>query len=179
MRKRLKLRALRLEDAEVTLTWRNREDIRDRYSGHPFPVNYEMEKSWLEKVARSNIPTTVLGIEELSSQKLIGLTDLRNINFINREAECGMIIGDKEQQGKGYGEEATRLILEFAFRQLGLNRVFVRAIADNAPAIRVLTKCGFQEEGRLRESVFKNGRFKDQLLMSILSREFRHEEDDN
>ena len=177
MRKRLKLRALRLEDAEVTWPWRNQDDIRDQYSGHPFPVNYEMERSWLEKVIRSNTPTTVFGIEVVSSQKLIGMTVLRNINLINREAELAIFIGDEEERRKGYGVDALRLTLDFAFHQLGLNRVFLKVNVDNAPALRLYKKCGFQEEGRLRESIFKNGRFKDQLVMSILSREFRREKD--
>jgi RimJ/RimL family protein N-acetyltransferase len=177
MRRRLKLRALRLEDAAVTWAWRNQDDIRDQYSGHPFPVNYEMERSWLERIACSNIPTTVFGIEVVSSQKLIGMTVLRDINLISREAEFAMLIGDKEERRKGYGAEALRLTLDFAFQQLGLNRVFLKVNVDNAPALRLYEKCGFQEEGRLRESVFKKGLFKDQLVMSILSREFRCEED--
>ena len=178
MRTSLKLRALRLDDAEVTWAWRNQDDIRDQYSGHPFPVNLEMERSWLEKTAGSNIPTTVFGIELVASNKLIGMTVLRNINFINREAELAILIGDEEERGKGYATDALRLTLDFAFRKLGLNRIFLKVNVDNAPALQLYEKCGFQKEGRLRESVFKNGLFKDQLVMSVLSREFGRDKDD-
>lgn len=61
----IKLRALSIDDKEKTLGWHNQEDIVDLYSGHPFPVNPEMEKKWYEKILTSNFPLTVFGIEFL------------------------------------------------------------------------------------------------------------------
>jgi len=173
MRKRILLRALTIEDAKITWKWRNQKDIMDNYAGHPFPVNYEMEKAWYEKILYSNIPTSVFGIEIIESNTLIGMTFLKNINFINRETEFAIFIGESKEQGKGYAEEATFLTLNIAFMKLGINRIFLKVNEDNISAIKLYKRCGFKEEGILRESTFKNNIFKNQLIMSILKREFK------
>jgi len=162
-----------MEDAKITWKWRNQKDIMDNYAGHPFPVNYEVEKNWYEKVIYSNIPTSVFGIEIIESNKLIGMTFLKNINFINREAEFAIFIGDIKEQSKGYAEEATFSTLNFAFMKLGQNRIFLKVNEDNVSAIKLYKRCGFKEEGILRESMFKNNMFKNQLIMSILKKEFK------
>ena len=144
----------------------------DEYSGHPFPVNYELEKVWYEKFIYSNIPTSTFAIEIINPQKLIGMTFLKSINLINRETEFAIIIGDVEERGKGYGQEATQKTLEFAFFNLGLNRVFLKVVEDNSAAIRLYENCGFIKEGILRESMFKNNKLKNQIIMSILKSEF-------
>ncbi|MBC8184202.1 GNAT family N-acetyltransferase [candidate division KSB1 bacterium] len=172
MNDRLRLRALTMDDAKITWKWRNLEDIVDEYSGHPFPVNYELEKAWYEKFIYSNIPTTTFGIEIFNPEKLIGLTFLKGINYLNRETEFAIIIGDVEERGKGYAQEATQKTLAFAFFKLGLNRVFLKVIEDNSVAVKLYEYCGFVKEGILRESIFKNNKLKNQIVMSILKSEF-------
>ncbi|MBK6444137.1 MAG: GNAT family N-acetyltransferase [Bacteroidetes bacterium] len=168
----IRLRALTLEDALVTWQWRNQDEIRNDFSGHPFPVNYEQEKEWYLKILGSNIPTTAFGIEIVSSSQLAGMTFLKNINQLHRQAEFAILV-DKAQSGKGYGKEACMQTLQFAFSNLGLHRIFLKVRKDNTAAIKVYTACGFTEEGVLREDVYKQGEFKDVLIMSILSYEFQ------
>ena len=173
MSDKIRLRALTMDDAKITWQWRNLKAIVDEYSGHPFPVNYEMEKHWYEKYLYSNLPTTVFGVEIIASQKLIGFTILKGINFINREAEFAIIIGDVGERGKGYGYSATEKTVEFAFYQLGLNRVFLKVIEENEAAIKLYKKLGFVQEGVLRESIFKNDKLKNQVVMALLKSEFK------
>jgi RimJ/RimL family protein N-acetyltransferase len=170
---KVRLRALTNSDAEKTLSWHNQEDISDLYSGHPFPVNIEMEQKWYKKILYSNFPITVFGIEYIESSTLIGITMLKNINMINRSSEFAIYIGDKEFRGKGLSVESTKETLCFGFYKLGLNRIFLKVLEENEPAIKLYSNVGFRKEGLLQDSVFKNNCYKNELLLAILKEEFR------
>jgi diamine N-acetyltransferase len=75
-------------------------------------------------------------------------------------------------RGKGLAEEASRLLLRFAFGTLGLHRVFLQVNVTNQSAISLYRRLGFVEEGILRGAVFADGRFVDRLLLSMLAHEF-------
>jgi len=169
---RIKLRALTRSDITSTLHWHNNEDIKNLYSGHPFPVNIEMEEKWYEKLLTSNFPTTVFGIEIIDTNELIGILSLKNINLINRDAELAIYIGADNAKGKGFSKEATLLILNFAFNNLGLNRIYLKVLETNHIANKLYKKCGFIEEGKFRESVFKKGKFCNEIIMSILKNDY-------
>ena len=169
---RIFLRALSKNDAEISWKWRNTEDVREYYSGHPFYITQEDEEAWIEKISGSNFPLTCFGIEEKSTNNLIGMTFLKDINLINRACEFAIFIGDKNAKGKGYAKEATLKTIKFAFNDLNLNRVFLIVQEDNIPAKKLYEKCGFRMEGQLRESVYKNGKYKDEIIMSVLRKDF-------
>lgn len=169
---KIKLRALSLNDLSLTLKWHNDPGVSDWYLGHPFPVNELQEKQWYDKILASNYPVTVFGIEHCESGHLIGLTLLKEINLINRSAEFAIYIGDADYRGKGLSAEACRETLSFGFLKLGLNRVFLKVLAGNEPAIKLYQRIGFVQEGTLRKSVFKNGMFLDELLFSMLKSEY-------
>jgi RimJ/RimL family protein N-acetyltransferase len=170
---KIKLRALTLSDVDRTLEWNNQEDISNLYSGHPFPVNLEMEKKWYDKILISNYPVTVFGIEFIETKTLIGLTLLKDINLIDRNADFAIYIGDHNYRGKGLSKEATKKTLDFAFFKLGLNKVSLKVLSDNIDALSLYQKIGFIKEGVLRESVFKNNEFKSEIMMSILKNEHK------
>jgi diamine N-acetyltransferase len=168
------LRALTLEDAKITWEWRNKEEISNLYSGHPFPVNYELEKAWYEKVMRSNLPTTVFAVEiiENNLSELIGLTTLTNINLINRTSDFSILIGDDKHRGKGYSKEATIKTLLFGFNELGLNRIALRVREGNDIALNLYKKIGFETEGILKQNVFRNNNYHNEIAMAILKKDF-------
>ncbi len=168
----IRLRALTQEDIKTTIRWNNKDDIKFFYAGHPFPVNIEMETEWYKKILTSNFPTTVFGIELIEGGELIGLSFLKNIDLINRKAEFAIFIGSDSERGKGYSHEATILTLNFAFNDLGINRVYLFVMNNNTPAIKLYKKAGFSEEGHLIKSVFKNGNFYDEIVMGILKEKF-------
>lgn len=170
--KKLKLRALTKTDLDKTLKWHNQEDIQELYSGHPFPINREMEELWYNKILTSNYPTTIFGIELLENSELIGITLIKNINNINRNAEFAIYIGENQHKGKGYSKESTIETLKFAFLKLGLNRIYLKVLEKNNVAYNLYKKVGFKKEGIIRQSVFKNGGFHDEIMMSILNKEF-------
>ncbi len=168
---KIKLRALTMADVQKTLTWNNQEDITNLYAGHPFPVNIEMETKWYEKILTTNFPVTVFGIEMIESNLLIGISLLRDINMINRAAEFAIYIGDKDYRGKGLSKEATIQTLSFGFNKLGLNRIFLKVLEKNETAINLYKSIGFVKEGLLRSSVYKNGKFLNECIFSMLSTE--------
>src|SRR5690554_4399663 len=126
--KRINLRALTLSDIDRTLDWSNNEEISNLYSGHPFPVNLEMERKWYEKILTSNFPVTVFGIEFTENKLLIGITVLKGINMIDRNAEFAIYIGDMNYKGKGLAKEATIETLKFGFYKLGLHRIYLKVL---------------------------------------------------
>lgn len=164
----INLRALTNKDIPLTLKWNNQDEIKNQYAGHPFPVNLEMETEWYDRITKSNIPTTVFGIEHVDSQKLIGISLLKNINLIHRKAEFAIYIGDKEERGKGYSTVAAQQTIDFGFQHLGLNRIYLEVQSSNLAAIKLYERLGFKREGLIRQAQFKNGKFLDEIIMGIL-----------
>jgi len=167
-----KLRALTRIDLPITLRWHNQQEIQDLYAGHPFPVNEEFENAWYDKILTNNFPTTVFGVEHIKDKKLIGLFLLKDISLINRKAELAIYIGDANYKGQGLSKEILQQGLEFGYNKLGLNRIDLKVIDNNSVAIKLYTSSGFIKEGSLRESVYKNGEFRDEIQMSLLKDEF-------
>jgi len=108
----------------------------------------------------------------MKSNCLIGMTFLKDINFIDRQAEFAIFIGSENYRGRGYGKLATNETIEFAFNRLNLNRVFLKVHEDNHRAIHVYEACGFKKEGLLRECVYKDGQYKNEYIMSILKSDY-------
>lgn len=101
----------------------------------------------------------------------IGNVYLTGINYINRTAESHILIGNKAYWGQGYAREALTQILKFGFEERGLNRIEAHINADNHASLRMHEKCGYVREGVLRQAIFKNGKFKDVVVMSIFKEE--------
>ena len=104
--------------------------------------------------------------------KLIGSLAFNEIDWRNRAAEFGIMIGDKTYWNRGYGTEAVRLLVNHGFNTLNLNRIFLRVFENNPRAIRAYEKAGFVHEGRLRQAEFRDGKYIDVLMMSMLKDEF-------
>lgn len=109
-------------------------------------------------------------IYEKPALRPIGMTYLSNVD--GRSAEFGIVIGERECHGKGYGTETTRLVLDYAFTVLGLHNVMLRVYEYNRPGIRAYQKAGFKEIGRRREVKWMGDRLWSEVFMDCLSTEF-------
>jgi RimJ/RimL family protein N-acetyltransferase len=115
----------------------------------------------------------LFAIRSIPDDRLVGTCQLHSLHTIYRSAELQIRIGERDNQGKGYGSEAVYLLLRHGFEDRNLHRIGLHVFDDNLAAIRIYTKAGFKEEGRLREAAFINGRLKDILLFGLLRSEFR------
>jgi RimJ/RimL family protein N-acetyltransferase len=164
------LRPLEREDAPLFVIWLNDVDV-TRTLMFKGPLNRQMEEAFLDNLYQDE-HRLILGIIDNLTNTLIGATGLEQIDFRHRHAKFGIFIGAKNEWGKGYGTEATRLITQHAFMALNLNRVWLHVVADNRRGIRAYERVGFKREGVLRQDHFREGRYYDTIAMAILREEW-------
>jgi diamine N-acetyltransferase len=153
--------------------WINDEEVRYG-TGTESPVSDWEHRRWYESVMEDPAQRIFLIAQSKENEtKAVGALGLRGINWRSRHAEYWIYLGDRLARGKGLADEASRLLLQFAFATLGLHRVFLQVNVTNHSAISLYRRLGFVEEGILRAAVFADGRFVDRLLLSMLSHEFR------
>ena len=155
------------------LDWINAQES-DIYSEHAiFPHTLENLKRYAQD--RSNDPNTIwLAIVKIDDDTHIGNIEMSDINWVNRHINfTGILIG-KRHHGKGYATEALNLLCGHVFDKLNLHRIYMVGIhEENNASLRMCEKCGFREEGRLRQSILKNETYKDVVVMGLLSSEFK------
>ena len=103
---------------------------------------------------------------------MIGLVGLKDINYINQSAEFYIIIGDRTAWGRGYGTEATTLMVRYGFMELNLNRIQTQDMEENIGGWRADEKAGFTYEGTLREVILRSGKYNDVRVYSLLRSEY-------
>ncbi len=168
----IRLRGLTREDLPALFEWYQDRRVADRLVGGYRLRGRDEAISYMQKWLEPSSATFRLIIVDAADQRL-GLTILSGIDLANRSAELSIFIGPQALRGKGLGKAAVRLLLDHAFLDIGLNRVELRVLDDNVPAMRVYEACGFVAEGRMRQAAFKQGRFADVILMSILAEDHR------
>ncbi len=109
---------------------------------------------------------------ERETMRPIGITELQDIDHRHRTAEFVIFIGEADARGKGYGTEATRLMLDYAFTALGLYNVMLSVFSSNLAGIRSYEKAGFREIGRRRKAHRMGGKMWDRVYMDCLTDEF-------
>lgn len=166
------LRALDVSDLERTFTWHNDPTLYEHLGGNFRWVSRAVEKEWIDRRCGYSASEVNLAICISDTDEHIGNIYLRDIEWVTRHAELHILIGAEANRGQGYGEAAMSCVLTHAFEDLGLDRVCLFVLVSNEPAIRLYKKCGFIEEGRLRQHAFKKGRKEDVLIMGILSSEW-------
>jgi len=160
------LRALEIGDLDRTHKWHNDPELY-RTMGIFHYVSRATDEEWLRKRQAFSTSELNLAICLTSDSQHIGNIYLRNIDWIARNAELRIFIGDQEQRSKGLGQAAIRLLIKHAFQDLGLMRLYLFVLEDNEPAIRAYEKCGFVIEGNLRKHFFNEGRLKNYLVMGL------------
>lgn len=168
---RVYLRALEPEDYLITSQWRKDEEIQNLVGGPKYFVSKEKERQWVLNTINDN-SRMVLGICLKENDKLIGTVNIQDIDWINRSAHVPIQIGDKKYWGGGYASEARILALKFAFDERGMHRIWAVVLEHNEPSIRQCERLGFVREGILRDSVFKDGKFLNQVYLGLLKQDF-------
>jgi RimJ/RimL family protein N-acetyltransferase len=171
----VRLRAVEPEDRDRAAAWLDDPEV-TRYLTYRYPGD---DGDWLASEEPNAFATGVRLAIETKDSTHIGAINLYRVHPEDRKAGLGIVIGSREHWGRGYGRDAVVTMLRFAFEEMNLNRVWLTVIDEHAPAVACYKRCGFQEEARLRQEVYKNGRYYDFLQMGVLRREFRPEGGDH
>jgi RimJ/RimL family protein N-acetyltransferase len=167
---KISLRPLERSDVDALLPWVNDPEV-TRTLIIWRPMNREAELEFLDRTAKSE-QDVVLGIVVKATGRLIGAAGLNLLDTRVRQCQFGIFIGDAAERGKGYGTEATRLLTDFAFATLNLNRVWLHVTTENAAGIKAYERVGYRREGILRQAHYKEGRYVDLVTMAILRDEW-------
>ena len=160
------LRPIELEDAEFISQGENDERVRDALF-LAFPANPSQLRARIESYI--NDPNQlVFMIVTKENDVTVGQTAFFRIDYVSRAAVFYLAILDTKFWGGGFGGEATKLMVDYAFQTLNLNRIQLHVNADNTPAIKIYQRVGFKKEGVLRQAMFKNNRYFDFWVMGIL-----------
>jgi RimJ/RimL family protein N-acetyltransferase len=169
---RIHLRALMEQDLTANyLQWLNDEEVCRNNSHAVFPNTEAKMKAYYNSLQNQQ-RDVVLAIIHTATGTHIGNVSLQSINWISRNAEFAILVGDKNFWGKGYGEEAAQLIVAYGFNRLNLHRIYCGTIQGNEGMIKLAAKLKMKEEGKRREAIFKNGRFLDIYEYGVLQREY-------
>jgi diamine N-acetyltransferase len=170
---RVALGPLQREMGPLFAVWMN-DFATQRSAGFPpSPEPWPAERMgrWLDGVLGDG-QRVWFAIYETAAWRMVGHANLRDIDHEHGTAEFGITIGDPADRGKGYGSEATRLLLGYAFTTLGLSNVLLDVLAFNRAGIRAYEKAGFKEIGRRREAFVDGDRVWDVVFMDCVAGEF-------
>ncbi|MBS4174101.1 GNAT family protein [Bacillus sp. FJAT-49736] len=168
---RVKLTAVREEDAEVMIYWmEDAEYLRNVDTEYAYPKTKEQLVTD-EKISANEV---YFRIRTISDDTLIGFVSIHSMEWNNRTGILAVGIGDSKFRNKGYGTESIKLILQYAFNELNLDRIGLEVIEYNKGGIKAYQKVGFQPEGRKRSMVYRDGKRYDVIMMGILRDEWEN-----
>lgn len=163
------LAPLEREHLGLVAAWRNDPEISANFF-NTFPLTLSGQEEWYQDLLMREDRKLFI-IQDVDGEP-IGTAGFDHIDFKNQKAELwSVLVGKKDSWGKGFGTDATRALLGFAFWEMNMNRVCLEVYASNQRAIRMYEACGFRVEGTLRESSYRHGRFQDTVIMSVLRTE--------
>lgn len=135
------------------------------------PVTSKDQKNWYEALV-SDPAKAVFAVRTNKGKKHVGNTGFYEIDSVHRRANFWILIGAKEDWGKGYGTEAIQKMVAYGFENLNLNRIYLDVAEENQPAVRVYKKSGFFQEGLFREHCFIEGKYRNVLRMALLKKDY-------
>jgi RimJ/RimL family protein N-acetyltransferase len=168
---RIELRPFKVENAEIYLVWYNDLQIR-RLSRMIKPLIIEKFREGIKTTNSSN-SRIKFEIWHKEDQKPIGDIGLGNIEYHDRNAEFGVVIGEKDYWGQNYATEAIGLILKYAFEEVNLHKVYATISAWNIGSERAAIKAGLNLEGTKKEDWFIDGEYVDTHIYSIFKRDWK------
>ncbi len=151
---------------ENALRWLNDLDVTSTLLIGDRPITREMQKAWFEKQLAGQETDIVFATETLDGRH-VGMCGLHQISMRHGTAGCGSFIGDVEDRGRGYGTDAARIRSRYAFTDLGLRMLVSEHFDGNEASARMLAKAGFVEWGTLPKSLWKRGRYVDEVKVYL------------
>lgn len=169
--KTITLKAIEIEDLELLNKWGNDPEIQYWLGGWHFPTSKNDILKWYNNLSVSSLNQRFsIYVDDLG---LIGTANLVDIDWKNKNAFHGMLLGDKEIRGKGYAVDTVMAIMKYAFEELGLNRLDGSMIEYNVASLKMyIGKCGWKEEGRQKNWYFRKNRYWDRIMVGITREDY-------
>jgi len=169
----INIRKFEEKDIPYKVKWINDEN-NNRYLHYDLPLSEEKTLVWYKNIKdradRADFTITYNG-------KPVGLIGLLNIDQINKKAEFYICVGEGEYKRRGVAYTATKLLLDIAYNELNLNKVYLYIYieVDNISAQKLFEKVGFKKEGLLKEDLIYNNRKVDRFIYGLLARDYKNE----
>jgi diamine N-acetyltransferase len=157
------LRAVELEDARIISAWLNDRET-NKYLDITYPLSKRYADSYVYDTDEDKSKKTF--IIDNPDRKPIGLVVIENIKWEYRNCEVGIVIYDKNQRGKGYGKDALETVVNFIFNEMNMHLAYLNVFEENEAAIKLYKSVGFDVEGVLRQRYYKEGKYKNVIVMS-------------
>jgi len=169
MKQRLvKLRSVRKSDLEVIRDWRNSQDTRE-FNTQFTLLNMKNQRKWFVEISKEESLRKMFVITKAGNP--IGICGLINIDKENKSADVAIILGEKNQRCKHFGSESLELLLNYGFKKLKLHRIEAEIFEYNKRSVNLFEKLNFKFEATMRDRLWRDGKWWDVYLYSILSSE--------
>jgi RimJ/RimL family protein N-acetyltransferase len=167
----IQLRAIEVDDIPALHRWSNDPEVQNGLGGWHFPLSKASLQQWVSGFRYDG--TDQRFIIETSDGAPIGVVTLTNINWKDRNAFHGILIGERDHHRRGHGVDAVLAIMRYAFEELGFQRLDTTIVEFNAASLALhVGKCGWTEEGRKAAAVFRGNRFWSLVVLGITRDEY-------
>lgn len=164
---RVYLRSITSDDTDMVVRWRNQENV-IKYFFYRGDFTKESHENWLRtRVDTGEVEQFIVCMKD--TDRPIGCTYIRDIDYTNRKAEYGVFLGEEDARGKGIGKEILNLTVDYAFNTLKLHRIYARVYESNKPSLFSFLHCQFTQEAVLKDSIWADGNYHDIVLLSRIN----------
>jgi RimJ/RimL family protein N-acetyltransferase len=163
-------RLVEKEDLINRVEWINDLSVQETLH-FDYPTSFARTQKWFDTIVMDKTRVD-FSIFLLESKEYIGFCGLLNIDQMVKKAELYMTIGKRTYWGSGFGTEAYKLLTNYGFLELGLNRIYGCQNIDNHVAFHIKEKIGWKKEGTLRSDIYAHGKVYDRNVMAILREEW-------
>ena len=170
------LRAVEEADLKKLRDWRNIPEFRKNFR-EVRELNMENQYIWFSSLQKNSMRDFMFVIERLSDNTPIGVCGLLYINWIIRSADFSFYVGENNLyiDEEGYGLEAAKLLIQFGFNNLNLNKIWMELYEFDDKKIKFFTdNFNFLVDGKLRENSYEDGKYYDSLIISLLRKDHNH-----
>jgi RimJ/RimL family protein N-acetyltransferase len=164
--KRVTMRALELDDVASVHRWSNDPEVQDGLGGWHFPLSRNSLDTWIRGFHHDGVDQRfIIDVRDIGP---IGLATLTSINWKDRNAFHGILIGESAQRRKGFATDAVLSLMRYAFEELGLQRLDTTIVEFNQQSLALhVDKCGWTEEGRKQSAVYRKNRFWTNVVLGV------------
>ena len=170
------LRAITQEDSILLFNMINDPDLEQMLGGSSYPVSMEKQVEWIQsQEEKKNILRCIIAKKE-SEKQGVGTIILSDIDRKNGTAQIHIKMDKVLGQRKGYGTDALKTIVQYAFNEMRLNCIYADVLEYNVPSQKLFEKCSFTKDGILRSRIYKNGGYRNIISYSLLKKDVSYAE---